>query len=157
MTFIHTVDSRVPDNPSSVKDEGFFHKLANGDDLETGTMMNPDKGRIMAYEEIWRNTPVNEKFILLESVGTENKTFVGIIGKYYQGIGTSKEGKVNAKRCEFNNGNWETKFSIGDESALPVFEYQDNWKEGAEIELEGRLWKIRDCGRGQPLNDDDED
>lgn len=113
--------------------------------METGTMMNPDTGRIMAYEEIWRNTPGNGNFVLLESVPAENKTFVGIIGEYYQGIGTM-EGRVNAKRCEFKNGSWETRFSIGDESTLPVFRYQDGWKEGEEIELEGRSWKIRDCG-----------
>ena len=102
----------------------------------------------MAYEEIWRNKPVNGNFVLLESVAAENKTFVGIIGEYYQGIGTMG-GKVNAKRCEFKDGRWETSFSVGDESTLPVFQYQDEWKEGEEIELEGRLWKIRDCGTSE--------
>ena len=159
MTFIHIVDSRVPENPLSVKDEGLFNKLANGDDLETGTMMNQDTRRIMAYEEIWRNTPVNGNYVLLESVGTENKTFVGIIGEYYQAIGIMG-GKVNAKRCVFKDGSWETRFSIGDNSTLPIFQYQDEWKEGDEVELDGRLWKIRDCGtceNGPKVNGKPED
>ena len=143
-TFIHIIDSRVPEDPLSVQVEGLFNKLPNGDDLETGTMMNPNTGQMMAYEEIWRTIPVTGKgFVLLESIGAKNKTFIGQIGNYFQGIGLIA-GKLNAKRCEFKNGNWETVFSIGDENTLPVNKAQDTWKEGDEIEFEGRLWKVHD-------------
>lgn len=146
-TFIHTVDSRVPKDPLSVKDEGWFKKLPNGDDLEIGMMMNPETGRIMAYEEIWRTIPVDGKrFILLESSGAKDKTFIGRIGNYFQGIGTT-DGRINARRSELINGNWEVLFSIGDENTLPIIEEQESWKEGDEIEFQRRLWRILDCGK----------
>jgi hypothetical protein len=35
---------------------------------------------------------------------------------------------------------------VGDENTLPIIEELDTWKEGDEVELEGRMWKILDCG-----------
>lgn len=152
--FIHTVDSRVPEDPSSVHDEGIFRRLDNGDDLEIGNMLNPETGKIMLYEEIWRTIPVKGKgYVCLESTGKKDKTFLGRIGYHFQGIGIKEEAgsvrEVNAKRCEFNNGNWEVLFSVGYGDMVPVIgieEEHDNWKEGDEIEFEGRIWKVHDCG-----------
>src|SRR5271169_4343123 len=108
-------------------------------------MMNPNTGRMMAYEEIWQTIPATGTgFVLLESIGAKNKTFIGQIGNYFQGIGMIA-GRINAKRCVFKNSNWETVFSIGDENTLPVVKAQGTWKEGDEIEFEGRLWRIHDC------------
>jgi hypothetical protein len=143
-TFIHTVDARFPADPLSVKDEGLFNKLANGDDLETGSMMNPDTGAVMRYEEIWREIPVEENAVaLLESVGQKDKTYVGRIGKWFEGIGT-RNGKINAIRKELKDGEWRTVFVVGDEAHIPVFE-ETGWKVGDQIELNGRSWKVLDC------------
>src|ERR1700694_3902484 len=104
--FIHMVDSRVPDDPLSIQDQGLFNKLDNGDDLETGRMVNPETGKVMRYEEIWRDIPVDgEGIVLLESIGNKDKTFVGKIGKWFQGIGTVDNGKIVAARREFD-GEW---------------------------------------------------
>jgi hypothetical protein len=142
--FVHVVDSRVPGDPLSVQDEGLFNKLANGDDLEIGSMMNPDTGVTMAYEEVWRDVPVEGSgVVLLESIGEKDKTFVGRVGKLFQGIGT-KDGKVCAARYQLYGDKWEKVYGIGDEDMIPVFQ-EDEWMEGDEVKIAGRVWKVVDC------------
>jgi hypothetical protein len=148
--FVHTVDSRVPLDPLSVYDEGLFNKLENGDDLETGTMINPDTGELMSYEEVWRTLPVVEGhkgFMLLESMGDRDKCFVGRIGKWFQGIGT-REGVVSAVRQELVDGKeWEVKFLKGDADVVPLFNEEEggSWKIGDQVEVGGRMWQVLDC------------
>jgi len=143
--FIHVVDSRVPLDPLSVHDEGIFNKLENGDELETGMMMNSEIGKIMAYEEVWRPLSVEGKgLVLLESSGTRDKTFVGRIGKWFQGIGT-KDGAISAVRMEYVDRKWKTRFSIGEEDVAPLVEGEESWKVGDEVELAGRTWIVIDC------------
>src|SRR5579862_8341179 len=143
--FVHIVDSRVPLDPLSVKDEGLFNKQENGDDLETGSMRNPDTGLIMKYEEVWRTIPITaDKIVLLESCGVTDKAFIGRIGKWFQGIGTM-EGHVNAVRGEYVDGKWRTVFTIGNQEALPYFTEHDGWKVDDEVELAGRKWKVLAC------------
>jgi len=142
--FIHLVDSRVPHDPLSVKDEGLFTKLPNGDDLETGTMLNPSTGHEMSYEEIWRTLPVTtDKMTLLESSGDRDKTFLGRIGRWFQGIGvTDFDREVHAVRGEFIDGGWRTVFCVGVSGRAEYFEEKDEWKVGNEIEVNGRKWKV---------------
>jgi len=143
--FIHVVDSRVPEDPLSVQDEGLFNKLDDGDYLETGTMMNPTTGQIMAYEEIWRSLPcTTDNVVLLESSGDKDKTFLGRVGKWFQGIGTT-EGQLNAVRQEYGHGTWRTVFSIGNMGRVPLIIGEVGWKVGEEIELGDRKWKILVC------------
>lgn len=140
--FVHVVDSRVPEDPLSVQDEGLFNKLGNGDYLETGAMMNPATGQIMAYEEIWRSLPcATDNVVLLESSGDKDKTFLGRIGKWFQGIGTM-DGQLSAVRGEYIQGTWRTVFSIGNTERVPLIIGEVRWKVGEEIELGGRKWKI---------------
>jgi Protein HRI1 len=107
-------------------------------------MMNPDIGSVMAYEEIWREIPVEGNTVaLLESVDEKDKTYVGRIGKCFQGIGTT-DGKINAVRKVLKEGEWRTVFVVGDEADVPVFE-ATGWKVGHHIELNGRSWKVVDC------------
>jgi Protein HRI1 len=119
--------------------------LDNGDCLETGIMLNPDTGKQMAYEELWRVLPLEgREVVLLESVGPENKTFLGRIGKWFQGIGTTDGNVVQAKRSKLVNGRWEDVFVMGEEKVLPVIQAQMKWKEGDEVEIDGRSWKVLD-------------
>ena len=129
-----------------MKDEGIFNMLDNGDCLETGTMLNPDTGREMAYEELWRILPIEggKEVVLLESVGADDKTFLGRIGKWFQGIGTSEGGKVHARRSELVDGQWEDIFVIGEGEMVPVIEVHTKWEEGNEVDIDGRLWKVLD-------------
>jgi hypothetical protein len=56
-------------------------------------------------KEIWRTLSSNEKpTVLLESIGTKDKTIMGRIGNWFQGIGTAG-GKVK----------WENVFNFGNE------------------------------------------
>ena len=121
--------------------------LDNGDCLETGTMLNPDTGTEMAYEELWRILPIEggREVALLESVGPHDKTFLGRIGKWFQGIGTSEGGKVHARRSELVNGQWVDIFVIGDQQMVPVIQVHTKWEEGNEVDIDGRLWKVVDC------------
>jgi len=142
-TFIHIVDSRVPDDPLSVQDEGVFHPLDNCDELETGSMVNPETQRKMHYQEIWRTLPVSGKgFILLESIDDKDKkTFLGRIGEYFQGIGISN-GTIHAKRCINTYGSWREIFTFGDPNFIPVVIEQDDWKIDDKVEFAGRLWRV---------------
>jgi hypothetical protein len=120
--------------------------LENGDSLETGTMLNTDTGKLMAYEELWRILPVEGgEVVLLESVGQENKTFLGMIGRWFQGIGTTEGNVVHAKRSELVNGRWEDVFVMGDTKVVPVIQAQMKWKAGDEVDIDGRSWKVLDC------------
>lgn len=120
--------------------------LDTGDCLEIGTMLNPDTGTDMAYEELWRILPIEgEEVVLIESVGPRNKMFLGRIGKWFQGIGTM-EGEVHAKRSELVNGQWEDVFVMGDAKMVPVIQAQYmEWKEGDEVNIDGRAWTVLDC------------
>jgi len=118
--------------------------LENGDELETGMMVNPSTGVLMAYEEIWQSIPVaGEEVILLESVGDNDKTFLGRIGIWFQGIGT-KDGKVNAVRAELKKGKWERIFVFGDEKMVPLCPGTEGWRTGDVVQVEGRWWTVRD-------------
>jgi len=110
-------------------------------------MLNPDTGTEMAYEELWRILPIQggKEVVLLESIGLHDKTFLGRIGKWFQGIGTTEGGKVQAKRSELVNGRWEDVFIIGDGKMVPVIQVHTKWKEGDEVEIDRRLWKVLDC------------
>jgi len=48
----HWIDSKTLDE---VKDEGDMYPQANGDVLERGNMAHPDTGKMMDYEELWRD------------------------------------------------------------------------------------------------------
>jgi hypothetical protein len=143
--FLHVVDSRVPMDPLSVHDVGVFSKLENGDELEKGRMMNSEIGQVMAYEEVWRPLSVEGKgVVLLETTGMKDKTFVGRIGNWFQGIGT-KDGVISAVRKEYVDGKWETRFSMGKEDIVPFVEGEESWKVGDEVEFAGRTWEVIDC------------
>jgi Protein HRI1 len=127
-----------------VKDEGFFQSLENGDELETGEMPNPDTGLVSSYEEIWRTMPTSGTgYVLLESKGKMNKTFLGRIGDVFQGIGYVK-GSIHAKRLVHIHGKWEEKFTMGDAEVIPMIDEDDEWNVGDEVEFSGRVWKVLD-------------
>jgi len=128
-----------------VQDEGLFKQLENGDELETGKMVNPSTGVLMAYEEIWRRLAVAEKeVVLLESVGDSDKTFLGRIGIWFQGIGTT-EGKVHAIRAELKSGEWETVFVFGDRKKVPLCSGTEGWRTGDVVQVGNRWWTVRHC------------
>jgi hypothetical protein len=141
---VHIVDSRVPTDPLSANDEGLFRILENGDELETGEMLNPDTGLHSSYEEIWRNMPPSRGgLVLLESKGKTNKTFLGRIGDVFQGIGYVN-GRIHARRQVLTRGKWEEKFLVGDAEVIPTIDEDDEWNVGDEVEFSGRIWKVLD-------------
>jgi len=151
ITFVHFVDSRNPTDPLSVQDSGHFSILPNGDELETGEMLNPATGRVMAYEEIWRKLPLLDTAvdaICLESVGGDGKAFIGQIGQRFQGIFVQGE-SVTAVRRIYREGIWEDLYKVGKHlEELPCFNNaEDDWKPGQEVEFQKRVWIVRDCSR----------
>lgn len=56
-SWTHWVDSRTV-NALSVHDAGLCQPLPNGDELETGEMLDP-KGVMRPYKEIWHDEPVS--------------------------------------------------------------------------------------------------
>lgn len=118
--------------------------MENGDELETGEMVNPETGLPSAYVEIWRNLPASSGgFVLLESKGETNKTFLGRIGNVFQGIGYVN-GSIHARRLVLTHCKWEEKFVVGDAAIIPMIDEDDEWNVGDEVEFCGRLWKVLD-------------
>ena len=118
--------------------------MENGDELETGEMLNPDTGRYSSYEEVWRTLPTSGSgFVLLESKGERNKIFLGRIGDVFQGIGYVN-GLIHARRLVKTPNGWEEKFLVGDAKVIPIVEEKEEWKAGDEVNFAGRVWKVLD-------------
>lgn len=150
-TFIHMIDSRVPQDPLSVQDSGQFEILPNGDERETGEMLNPVTGRMMAYEEIWRKLAASgsKDALCLESVDDEEpKLFIGRVAARFQGV-CVRGGRVSAVRCSLDEkGQRRELYRIGEDVdmmlAVPM-ELSIGWHSGQTVTLANRQWLIHDC------------
>ncbi|EGU11844.1 Proteophosphoglycan 5 [Rhodotorula toruloides ATCC 204091] len=101
-----------PGEDDSPPDEGSFKTLPNGDVLERGEMVNPETGKIAAYEEVWRRLPLSQddgppRIVILECVGDEadGKAFVGRVGDYKLGM-VDGAGGFGVVRRERGDGVW---------------------------------------------------
>jgi hypothetical protein len=120
--WIHLVDSRYDDPPV---DAGVTEDLENGDVLETGEMLNWEKGEIGAYEELWRDFEVVPKIAVVwvldgengdgKTLGAEQLRIRGAIvrvGEWCQGI-VKIDGKVTAERWLLEESAWKRVCKVG--------------------------------------------
>lgn len=115
--FSHLVDSRVPAGGEPAPDIGRWHVLANGDELETGEMLNPASGRVEPYEEVWREEDVvpGTKVVALKLM--DGDTVRGIfvqVGDWAQGVVQTEHG-VSARRRHYVDS-WRTTAAHGPHS-----------------------------------------
>ena len=112
----HWVDSTTSD-AESVKDEGDMVKLANGDAVERGQMVNPKTGILDAYEESWADIkPLGEKVgWVVKTQGQEARGMLVRIGEFAQGI-LRRGSEVGIKRWKYVGGElgWDSIVEIGD-------------------------------------------
>ncbi len=114
----HCVDSRGV-NEGILPDVGRCETLPNGDELETGEMINPATGRFEAYEEVWRDEHLPSVSHVMVLRLTDGQRTCGVfirIGAWAQGV-IQREGGVYACRWNFTE-HWEVDASFGDLSSI---------------------------------------
>ncbi|KAK4333915.1 hypothetical protein RTBOTA2_002634 [Rhodotorula toruloides] len=156
--FTPVIDSRRPASSSrsrtspppddSPPDEGSFKTLPNGDVLERGEMVNPETGKIAAYEEVWRRLPLSQddgppRIVILECVGDEadGKAFVGRVGDYKLGM-VDGAGGFGVVRRERGDGVWRAVCATGAGRLLPTLDGVQEYVEGHTVQLAGRAWRV---------------
>jgi len=149
-TFVHFVDSRYADDPLAVQDIGVFSALPNGDELETGEMMNPACKRKMKYEEVWRKLTLSGPGggVCLEAL--DGSAFLGRVGKWFQGIYV-EDGETTAVRYILqDDGEWKKVRSVGqrfDRVPLTLPDDSKDWTPGQVVTVHGVEWLVRDVQR----------
>lgn len=144
--FTHPLDSHCAapgDEGQADADVGHFSKLPNGDDLEVGEMAAPHLGgRVMPYEEVWRelDTPEEATGWILESTDEEQKVFYARIGGYFiaaKRTTSSDRYHYAAVREDYEGGKWTRKYSAGDVGGVETMS-------GAGEGLSTEIWKVGD-------------
>jgi hypothetical protein len=140
---------------SSEPDEGTFTPLANGDDLETGSMPCAGKGNaITEYEEVWRKlTPRpggSRQAWILQSL--EGKTFLGRIGGGYMALSEEAGRRFGARSEEWSvGGGWSVKYALGDVEGVPslvdtgtneLLDGEGCWKIGETVVIFGKEYVV---------------
>lgn len=124
-TWSHVVDSRdagdIADS-GALPDIGTCHTLPNGDEMETGEMVNPTSGKVEPYEEVWREEEVpagaSVMVLTLQQSAKPSDDPRGIfmrVGKWAQGVVRGEHG-VSACRWKFEGANWMQVASYGEDS-----------------------------------------
>lgn len=140
-TWSHEVDSRVvEEGVSPAPDVGHCRRLPNGDELETGEMVNPDTGDLCAYEEVWRDEDVapgaNVVALKLKDGSSVRGIFVQV-GDLAQAIVQHPRG-VSARRWHFLDS-WRTVASFGEDSdRIPLLDGSADTDSAA---LESPAWE----------------
>lgn len=119
---------RIVDNRSGGEDAppdiGRCETLPNGDELETGEMLNPETGRVEKYEEVWRDDklPSGTRVVVLQLRKGEEVRGVFIqVGNWAQGVVRGETG-VTARRWRHDSA-WECLASYGNEKQwLPALD-----------------------------------
>ncbi|KAI0337270.1 hypothetical protein BDW22DRAFT_969056 [Trametopsis cervina] len=118
----HWVDNRSGEgDEEAMPDIGHCETLPNGDELEKGEMLNPETGKIEAYEEVWRDemVPSGARVLVLQlqREATEISQVHGVflqVGEWAQVI-MRYNGAVSARRWKFGD-RWEEVATHGDRS-----------------------------------------
>lgn len=129
----HWVDSTTLDG-EAVKDEGDMIKLASGEAVERGQMVNPKTGKMEKYEESWTDIrPMGDKIGWVVKVqGQGVRGMVVRIGGFAQGI-LRKGSDVGIKRWRYMGGEegWDPIIGIGSLDA-PQQMFREKCNEVAE-------------------------
>ncbi|KAL2694895.1 hypothetical protein Neosp_001484 [[Neocosmospora] mangrovei] len=150
----HIIDSRLSFDP----DEGKFQPLANGDDLETGSMPCVEKGnQVTPYEEVWRelqpNHGMNRGWILQGKADGDN-VFLGQYGGIYLAMRQNKEGVFSVLKEELTNVQgrlqWKSVYQSGDLklpslSSMGVISppEEEKWRIGGRAVFDGQAYQVR--------------
>ena len=125
----HEVDSRAAvEGAPPAPDVGHCQRLPNGDELETGEMINPTTGKLCAYEEVWRDEdvmPGTRAVALRLSGGAAARGIFVQVGDWAQAI-VQQGREVSARRWHFVDS-WRRVASFGEASEwMPSLEGSPN-------------------------------
>ncbi|KAJ3744904.1 hypothetical protein DFH05DRAFT_1542957 [Lentinula detonsa] len=140
--FTHLIDSRTKD-PSKVADYGSNTALPNGTVLEKGEMVNPETGKMTAYEEVWRD---NISFVADEAVFLRNASSTGWyarVGCWQLGLGRNCTGNFWAFQAHLIDQEWVVLYRSGMTDGVTLLPRDaSDWAEGAEVNWNGDRWLI---------------
>lgn len=114
----HVVDNRAkPGDEPAAPDVGHCETLPNGDELETGEMVNPATGRVEAYEEVWRDKTLapGTKVVAVQLKRKDTEAVLGIfvqVGDWAQIVTKTENEDVAARRWYFDRS-WRLVSSYG--------------------------------------------
>lgn len=150
-SFMHEIDSRTPD-AASVTDEGVCTPQTDGGvawELERGSMPD-DEGVVRAYEEGWRDVPVDgDVVVCLKGVSAE--ACVVRVGGWVQGI-CRRGGGVGTVRWVLGEG-WlriamssegmgEGDGGLEEACRLAMEVESQGLRAGGHVEIEGEMWRV---------------
>jgi hypothetical protein len=102
-------------------------------------------GRVMPYEEIWRELEddLSSEAWILEGTDEIRKTFYGRVGRYFLAMERhlrSSTGvyEYSAIREDFRDSRWQRRYTVGDTSAILAVEAIsgiEKWHVGKEIDI----------------------
>lgn len=164
----HEIDSRAADGHDPIVDEGSLEVLENGDVLERGQMVDPDRPALGCcdYEELWRDEVLagasQRVSIVLETAGG----IVVRVGRWCQGI-LKKEAREAKEEEEEERGErigeeekkrpgggrvlaerWcdgERVFAVEEceqVCASEVWEHERELAVGQELRVAGTVWRV---------------
>ncbi|KAF2210571.1 hypothetical protein CERZMDRAFT_99188 [Cercospora zeae-maydis SCOH1-5] len=159
----HWIDSRTL-LPESVSDSGVMTPMPDGRSLESGAMADPVTGKLVSYEEMWRDIEASVcgeehsgvKCVVLQmecetDVEKEDRArgMVIRLGQFCQGVvrvgeAFALERWVWEDAAEKDVGGWRRQVRIGDLflPCGPVMEHFDRLKVGGKITYEGFEWEV---------------
>ena len=145
----HEIDSRAADGHDPVVDEGSLEVLENGDVLERGQMVDPDRPALGCcdYEELWRDEVLAGAGQRVSIVLETADGIVVRVGRWCQGI-LKKEAREAMEEEEEEEE--EERGGRMDEEKKKEEEKEEG-EEGEEGELGGRIGEKKRPGGGRVL------
>lgn len=157
--FTPNISSRpTPDLP----DEGTFSTLPNGDQLETGTMIDPEDGCLKSYREVWRDLPLPSStlvcFVQKTDPGkSQVDAVVARVGDWQMGVLRLRDGTIGAWRMvrkvdEHGESSWTKVLCVGSDedevwvTAPPLLDEDvSSWQEGMKVRRGDHDWVVQEC------------
>ncbi|KAJ3891579.1 hypothetical protein GG344DRAFT_65309 [Lentinula edodes] len=141
--FTHLIDSRTKD-PLQVVDYGSNTVLSDGTILEKGEMMNPETGRLTAYEEVWQDeSSDSNQAIFLQNV--KYTSWYARVGHWQLALGRDSAGVFWAFQAHSIDGDWMVVHNLGVTNSGTVTllpEDTSHWAEGRVLEWNGDRWLV---------------
>ncbi|KAJ3850627.1 hypothetical protein EV368DRAFT_44889 [Lentinula lateritia] len=141
--FTHLIDSRTED-PSQVADYGSNTVLSDGTVLEKGEMMNPETGKLTAYEEVWQDeSSDSDQAIFLRNV--TNTSWYARVGHWQLALGRNSAGVFWAFQAHSIDEDWIVVHNLGvtaSEKVTFLPEDTSHWAEGKVQEWNGDRWLV---------------
>ncbi|KAF5314276.1 hypothetical protein D9619_011849 [Psilocybe cf. subviscida] len=141
--FKHHIDSRTTE---PVVDTGTNSTISPGVTLEVGEMVNPETGKMTAYEEIWEE-PRLESVSAMFIRNVAGTVWHARVNQWQIALGRDAEGRFWAWQAVKRAGSeWDVIYATGDKSRVHLLSKEtENWKKGEKQAWDGDMWVVLDA------------